>query len=55
MSNSCYNYLASRDGGTGRRTGLKILWTQVRAGSSPALGTRECYRGVEQSGSSSGS
>ena len=28
-----------RDGGIGRRTGLKILWTQVRAGSIPALGT----------------
>ena len=30
---------AGRAGGTGRRTGLKILWTRVRAGSSPALGT----------------
>ena len=28
-----------RGGGIGRRTGLKILWTQVRAGSIPALGT----------------
>ena len=28
-----------RAGGIGRHTGLKILWTFVRAGSSPALGT----------------
>ena len=26
-------------GEIGRRNGLKIRWTQVRAGSSPALGT----------------
>ena len=28
-----------RGGETGRRTGLKILWAQARAGSIPALGT----------------
>ena len=30
---------ASPDGGIGRRVGLKHQWTQVRAGSIPALGT----------------
>ena len=30
----------SRDGGTGRRTGLKIPRLQGRAGSIPALGTK---------------
>ena len=29
----------SPDGGIGRRVGLKHQWTQVRAGSIPALGT----------------
>ena len=42
------------DGGIGRRTGLKILWYLVPcrfdSGSRHHL-----YRGVEQSGSSSGS
>jgi hypothetical protein len=27
------------DGGIGRRAGLKHLWSQGRAGSTPALGT----------------
>ncbi len=27
------------DGGIGRRAGLKHLWPQDRAGSTPALGT----------------
>ena len=31
--------LACPGGEIGRRNGLKIRWTQVRAGSSPALGT----------------
>jgi hypothetical protein len=31
-----------RGGGIGRREGLKILWIRkIRAGSSPALGTRQ--------------
>ena len=48
---------AGRAGGTGRRTGLKILWTRVHAGSIPAPGTMKelGHRGVEQPGSSSGS
>ena len=29
-----------RDGGIGRHARLKILWTQVRAGSIPAPGTK---------------
>ena len=29
------------DGGIGRRAGLKHLWSQGRAGSTPALGTEE--------------
>ena len=33
------NYTSSRDGGTGRRTGLKIQRWQQRAGSIPAPGT----------------
>ena len=44
----------SRDGGIGRRTGLKIRWGKTRAGSSPAPGI-DLRRGVEQAGSSSGS
>ena len=35
-----------RGGGIGRRTGLKILWTQVRAGSIPASGTRTKIAGL---------
>ena len=31
--------LKCSDGGIGRRTGLKILWGQPRAGSSPAPST----------------
>ena len=36
------------DGGIGRRAGLKHLWPQGRAGSTPALGTTplEKSRGV---------
>ena len=30
-----------RDGGIGRRRGLKILRSKIRAGSSPALGTSD--------------
>ena len=32
---------AGPDGGIGRRAGLKHLWSQGRAGSTPALGTVE--------------
>ena len=35
-------------GEIGRRTGLKILWKQFRAGSSPARGTIKRYAGVAQ-------
>ena len=50
-------YLICLGGEIGRRTGLKILWKQFRAGSSPARGTIQNYkcRGIEQHGSSSGS
>ncbi len=32
------------DGGIGRRAGLKHLWSQGRAGSTPALGTGNRFR-----------
>lgn len=35
-----------RDGGTGRRVGLKNRWGQPRAGSSPALGIRSLFSGT---------
>ncbi len=35
---------AGRAGGIGRRTGLKILWTRVRAGSIPAPGTMKGWK-----------
>lgn len=34
------------DGGIGRRAGLKHLWSQGRAGSTPALGTKPRYYGI---------
>jgi hypothetical protein len=34
------------DGGIGRRAGLKHLWSQGRAGSTPALGTTPRYYGI---------
>lgn len=33
------NYKVCPSGGIGRHQGLKIPWGQLRAGSSPALGT----------------
>jgi hypothetical protein len=44
MPIACYNswvvhYTSCRDGGTGRRTGLKIQRWRQRAGSIPAPGT----------------
>jgi hypothetical protein len=33
------SYKTCPDGGIGRRAGLKHLWSQGRAGSTPALGT----------------
>ena len=39
-ASKCEFLNSRRGGGTGRRTGLKILWElHSRAGSSPALGT----------------
>jgi hypothetical protein len=45
MPIACYNswvvhYTSCRDGGTGRRTGLKIQRWRQRAGSIPAPGTK---------------
>ena len=34
-------FTTSRSGGIGRRAGLKILCRQLRAGSSPAFGTKK--------------
>ena len=34
-------YKNCRDGGIGRRNGLKIRWAKARAGSSPAPGTKQ--------------
>ena len=43
-------YFICLGGEIGRRTGLKILWKQFRAGSSPARGTikEKRYAGVAQ-------
>ena len=37
---ACTLSAPGRDGGTGRRAGLKIPWASARAGSTPAPGTR---------------
>lgn len=49
MRIACYNnevahYTSCRDGGTGRRTGLKIQRWRQRAGSIPAPGTNLYYK-----------
>ena len=38
-----YSYCTalSPDGGIGRRAGLKHQWSNIRAGSTPALGTEK--------------
>ena len=41
---------AGRAGGNGRRTGLKILWTEVHAGSIPAPGTKTATRPLSRGG-----
>src|SRR5690606_11180440 len=39
LQSQCIWHLRSPGGGIGRRAGLKHLWPQGRAGSTPALGT----------------
>ena len=36
--------LRSPDGGIGRRVGLKHQWGNTRAGSTPALGTKQTVK-----------
>lgn len=55
MPIACYNsgvvhYTSCRDGGTGRRTGLKIQRWRQRAGSIPAPGTTlSCFFNINSS------
>ena len=45
----CTLSMPGRDGGIGRRAGLKIPWASARAGSTPAPGTHTTWRSLVRS------